>query len=485
MNKNVKKNVLLLGMLCSFIGVTLFSMMYMAKDNNYDNTIFQYFNISKSLYSRLIMINVDKELLVNGMNISSLLFIACNFSLSQPDRMDKSGWYPLLRTVLFAFLGLQLVVYSPFFYRFVYEGGLLFLPDPVIFRKAYALFHQITVAGNFAALLLSSGYMVKEALRKEPIKELRYTKWSLTVIHMGIGILYFYMYFSLPYSFLWVSRAINYTSFQSLVMAPYIPFMRVIPYLAVLFILVFWFNSYKYEQAAKKLRDEDYQFSTIAASSEISTRAFSHYIKNELLGIVAETEWMMQEHGALEAGLESIRSSCMNMYERLDILQKNSNRIVLNQSLKDILGVLEDTLKEMQELLKSNHVSVVFLHKEQNAWVFCDLHYLSEVFRNLIFNAVDAMGETNVREIKISMERYDRQIKLEFADSGPGINPAILEKVFEPFVSTKSTKYNWGIGLSFAKRIIQSHNGKIEAASPPGQGAVFTIYLPIVEWRSG
>ena len=56
-----------------------------------------------------------------------------------------------------------------------------------------------------------------------------------------------------------------------------------------------------------------------------------------------------------------------------------------------------------------------------------------------------------------------------------------MDNLFEPFISTKSTKHNWGIGLSFVKRIIQSHNGKIEAENSTDGGAVFSVYLPIVE----
>lgn len=86
---------------------------------------------------------------------------------------------------------------------------------------------------------MSFVYMVRNAVRKEPIKDLRVMKWSLTTMNAGICILYFYMYFSLPDSFLWMSRALNYTAYKSLDMPPYIRFMRMIPYLVILFYCFF------------------------------------------------------------------------------------------------------------------------------------------------------------------------------------------------------------------------------------------------------
>ncbi len=483
MERRKLRTLLVLGMLCSFICVTILSMIYMAKDNNFYNTIFQYFNISKHFYSKLIAINVKKEILINGMNISSILFLMCNYGLSQIGLNLTSKAHKIIRIGLFIFWGIQFVVYSTFFYKFIYLGGLGILPEPVVFRGFYSTFHKVTVIGNFFTLMLSFFYMVMNALKKEPIKELRLMKWALTIINMGIGILYFYMYFSLPDSFLWVSRVVGYTAYRSITMASYISFMRIIPYLVISFILILWVNSYRYEKTQKQLRDKEYVFSTIAASSEVSTRAFSHYIKNELLGIAAEAEYILQAPEERKERLYTIQNNCMEAYERLDILQKNSNRIVLNQSRNDIIPVLEEVIQKNEDLFVTNNIRLQKHMENGKVNVFCDVHYLQSVFQNILLNAVEAISESSGidREIIVETMLYDRQIMIEFKDSGHGISPAILDNLFEPFISTKSTKYNWGIGLSFVKRIIQSHNGKIEAENGLDRGAVFRIYLPIVD----
>ena len=89
----------LLILFASFIGVTLCSMIFMAKDNNYDNMINQYFNISKELYGKLIYLHISKGALVNGMNLCSLAFLFGNFMLvweisSAKEKREEKGFWP-------------------------------------------------------------------------------------------------------------------------------------------------------------------------------------------------------------------------------------------------------------------------------------------------------------------------------------------------------------------------------------------------------
>ena len=477
----------MLGMLLSFLGVTIFSMIYMAKDNNYYNTIFEYFNISTRLYSRLIYMNIGKEALINGMNICSILFILCNYIFSQSSFSTKSNSSCLhkgLRFFLCIFPLVQLIVYNPLFIRFLYFGKAGFLPDPVSFRFGYGIFHQITVFFNLFTLLCSAGYLIATARKKEPIRELRLIKWLLAIIDICIVLLYFYMFFSLPDCFLWLSRSMDYTAYLSLEMPPYIVFMRLLPFLVVLLIVILWVNFYRYNRNIRKMNDDDFVFSSIISSSEISTRAFSHYVKNELLGILSETDFMIREKQTCPERLEHIRKSCLDVYERLDALQRNSNRIVLNQSRHNILDIISDTLERYREFLQKSGITVVYESDTDEAYVFCDSHYIREVFRNLINNAADAMvllPEGHTRKLIITAALYENEIQIRIGDTGPGISPAIVDRLFEPFASTKPTKYNWGLGLSFVKRIVKSHDGKIEAANTSEGGAEFTIYFPILK----
>jgi two-component system NtrC family sensor kinase len=103
---------------------------------------------------------------------------------------------------------------------------------------------------------------------------------------------------------------------------------------------------------------------------------------------------------------------------------------------------------------------------------------LQEVLLNLILNACQAMGDKGGR-LAFSAVPNGASVTLKVEDNGPGIPPAVLRKVFDPFYTTKAT--GTGLGLFVTQRIIRSHGGAIEVQSTQGQGTCFTVRLPIWE----
>lgn len=105
-----------------------------------------------------------------------------------------------------------------------------------------------------------------------------------------------------------------------------------------------------------------------------------------------------------------------------------------------------------------------------------DVQLLQEVLTNLLINAADAIGEDG--EIAVKTRQVDQQVRLTVADDGPGIGPEDLPRVFDPFFTTKAPGEGTGLGLSITLGIVEAHGGRIQAASEPGAGAVFTVTLP-------
>lgn len=114
---------------------------------------------------------------------------------------------------------------------------------------------------------------------------------------------------------------------------------------------------------------------------------------------------------------------------------------------------------------------------------------LLQVFLNLVQNSVQAMeGRALSRLLITSEHRADVQhplICVTLTDNGPGIEPAMLPHIFEPFTTTKSTgkregKHGMGLGLAIVKRIVQHHHGEINVTSTPGKGTTFRVFLPPV-----
>jgi two-component system NtrC family sensor kinase len=103
---------------------------------------------------------------------------------------------------------------------------------------------------------------------------------------------------------------------------------------------------------------------------------------------------------------------------------------------------------------------------------------MQQVFLNLINNAVDAM-ERQGGEIVIATRREKNQLIIEVRDTGPGIPPANLDRIFDPFYTTKPVGKGTGLGLSICYGIIKKMGGDISVDSTMDEGTTFVIKIPV------
>jgi signal transduction histidine kinase len=111
---------------------------------------------------------------------------------------------------------------------------------------------------------------------------------------------------------------------------------------------------------------------------------------------------------------------------------------------------------------------------------------IQEVLFNLARNAIEAMDavKDGSRVLEVTTERHGRDaIIVAVRDTGPGINPAKLDGIFDPFVTTKP--HGMGLGLAICRMIIDRHNGKLTASSDGKRGAVFQLVVPIDSTEKG
>lgn len=171
-----------------------------------------------------------------------------------------------------------------------------------------------------------------------------------------------------------------------------------------------------------------------------------------------------------------------NLVERLLHLSKPDEKPQLVST--NINELITTTTKLLRDRLVDNHIQLVAdLRCDQT--VQADEAQLTQVFINLIQNAVQAMPEGGgltitsdcVRTSDGSGSGLPREwIQINFQDTGCGISPANLQKLFRPFFTTK--KGGTGLGLANCRQIIEDHQGKMEIKSQVGHGTCFTIYLP-------
>ena len=145
----------------------------------------------------------------------------------------------------------------------------------------------------------------------------------------------------------------------------------------------------------------------------------------------------------------------------------------------DLLPLLEDTLTLLEHRVTAENrgIRVERKYKVNEAWTLADGDKIKQVFWNFCENAVRAMPEGGA--LTISVEASGKAWELHFADTGPGMSPQLIEKVFEPFQS--QFEGGTGLGLAIVYQIVQAHDGKVWARSKPGQGCVFVLRLARLE----
>ena len=128
---------------------------------------------------------------------------------------------------------------------------------------------------------------------------------------------------------------------------------------------------------------------------------------------------------------------------------------------------------------RESGVRVDFAFAPECRAVIADKVQVQQVLLNLIRNAMEAMRESERRELVVStVPAMEGMVRISVADTGPGIAPHIMAQLFQPFVTTKS--YGMGVGLSVSRTIVEAHGGRLWAEPNPGGGAVFFFTLPCV-----
>ena len=133
--------------------------------------------------------------------------------------------------------------------------------------------------------------------------------------------------------------------------------------------------------------------------------------------------------------------------------------------------------------LRSHNIEVVREFADVLPSIQADSQRLQQLFLNLLTNASDAMPQGGKLTVRAGSSGLDNSaITIEFADSGDGITEANMEKIWEPFFTTKPEGKGTGLGLAICRRIVEEHGGTISIISQIGEGTTVTIILPTTDY---
>lgn len=142
-------------------------------------------------------------------------------------------------------------------------------------------------------------------------------------------------------------------------------------------------------------------------------------------------------------------------------------------------GMIRQASDLVREAMKDANVAVDLALNAANDRVLADSVQITQVLVNLMRNAREAMSASPRRSLTVTTSNELGFIRIDIADTGPGLTKAMEDKLFEPFASSKPS--GMGVGLSISRSIVEAHYGRIWAESEPGSGTVFHFSLPLAE----
>jgi two-component system sensor kinase FixL len=241
------------------------------------------------------------------------------------------------------------------------------------------------------------------------------------------------------------------------------------------------------EQRLRELQAELIHVSRLSAMGEMAS-ALAHELNQPLTAIInyAQTARGLAERrpGEGAGDLVSLLEKTVQQASRAGQIIRRLRQFIAKgeteRALEDINTVVEEASALALIGTGGKGIAARRVLEKGLPPVLLDRIQIHQVITNLIRNGVDALDSVERREIIISTRRAgDDSIEIRVADTGPGLAPAVADRLFQPFVTTKPG--GLGIGLSICRSIVDAHGGRLWASDNPGGGMIFHVRLPTAE----
>lgn len=219
------------------------------------------------------------------------------------------------------------------------------------------------------------------------------------------------------------------------------------------------------------------QAAKLAAIGELAA-SIVHEIKNPVQVLMLQMD-MMQRGVALPNGLDLVRQHVQRLStitKRLMNFSRNVSEEVMTQPIS-VNKAIEDVVAMVQHEYRTDKIEIELALSTDLPMVVGNSNYLQQVFLNLVINARDAMPKGGKIFISSMLEGFN--VTVRFSDTGSGITQENMEKIFQPFFTTKGEGKGTGLGLAISRNIISQHQGQIRVESELNKGTTFIITLPI------
>ncbi|MFH1347094.1 MAG: HAMP domain-containing sensor histidine kinase [Candidatus Margulisiibacteriota bacterium] len=240
-------------------------------------------------------------------------------------------------------------------------------------------------------------------------------------------------------------------------------------------------------QTIKQIESNRKKLIELEKTRDDLTHMIVHDLKNPLTGIVSTVELFSSgtlgpltddQKKFLEIARISYKKLSNMIMDLLDIRKIEENKLELNKETFPAKDILE-TISWIKSLASKEKKEIV-LNIQKNIKIKVDKNLISRVIENLLTNAVKHTPPEG--KISLNIKKNKNDILFEVIDTGEGIPPEYLDRVFDRFFKVESqtmkTKIDTGLGLTFCKMAVEAHGGKIGIESEVGKGSRFYFHLP-------
>lgn len=240
----------------------------------------------------------------------------------------------------------------------------------------------------------------------------------------------------------------------------------------------------------KNLQAESLRNARLASLGELAA-GVAHEINNPINGVINYAQILIDQNQGRVQDIE-IYEKIIKESDRIEKIVTNLLSFARRQ--KDgkrsvqIITILSNTMELMRSQLRSDNIKITINVPDDLPIIHANAQQIQQVFLNIISNSKDAMNEKYTRATKdknLTIDCHPIDIKgspfvqISFIDSGSGIDPEIIDRIFDPFFSTKAPGIGTGLGLSISYGIIDDHKGRFHFESEPGTYTKAMIEFPV------
>lgn len=433
-----------------------------------------YSNISNYIWKINYFLKLDINDQYRIMNIGTAIYIygAICFSISFiVSKHSKRTAYFLLAI----FPLVLIILFDPDVLRIIYKINNRVIFNGYVNSDYYIKVNSIIKSLAFLSNSLMKIYLVTSIMVLLYIESRIIPKLRKKFKYMIIGIIPIHFLFLVLF-YWYPNQKIIFSRFGQLsnISIPYNEILyNGITLISVISVILLIYAILKYNIFEINVRKNNIDFEKQLHTANIGGRIFSHSVKNQLIAIRYLAEESKRNNDELLQ--DEIIRICNDTIEQISQLSKNMSKIKLKYSTVDINKII---FKKIETFKKMNPNITFNVLDKKNVSLNLDKKEFKKVMENIIRNSIEACSDMESPEITVVIDEKVEYGVIEIHDNGCGMDKKDIEKIFQPFYSTKATVSNWGIGLAYCQKVIEAFGGVIDVDSVLGEGTSFKLYIP-------